>query len=176
VFTRKSQIEEALSRVGRRLVLAAADEYALLVCGGSALKCGTKCKTTCAAKFTNMKSRFTLLLLLLLGIAHPACRAAKQPLPTDPEPWLKDRLEWFQDLKFGFMMHFGAYSQWGCIESWPLVEEDKWARPDNLPAWVERGKDMERFKRDYRALPKTFNPVKFDPNRWAEAAKGAGMK
>jgi hypothetical protein len=22
------------------------------------------------------------------------------------EPWLKDRLEWFQDLKFGFMMHW----------------------------------------------------------------------
>jgi alpha-L-fucosidase len=123
-----------------------------------------------------MKRRFPLLFLLLLGIAQPASRAAEPPLSTDLEPWLKERLEWFQDLKFGFMMHFGAYSQWGCIESWPLVEEDKWARPDDLPAWVERGKDMERFKRDYWALPKTFNPMKFDPNRWAEAAKSAGMK
>ena len=52
-------------------------------------------------------------------------------------------------MKFGFIMHWGAYSQWGCIESWPLVEEDKWARPDDLPAWVERGKDIERFKHDY---------------------------
>src|SRR5512135_1973181 len=69
--------------------------------------------------------------------------------PADTEPWLMERLAWFQDMKFGFMMHWGAYSQWGCIESWPLVEEDKWARPDDLPAWTERGKDMERFKKDY---------------------------
>jgi hypothetical protein len=68
------------------------------------------------------------------------------------EPWLKDRLEWFQDQKFGFMMHFGVYSQWGCIESWPLVEEDKWARPDDLKAWTDRDQDLGRFQRDYRAL------------------------
>jgi len=96
--------------------------------------------------------------------------------PAETEPWLEDRLEWFQDLKFGFMAHWGAYSQWGCIESWPLVEEDKWARPEDLPAWTERGKDIERFKRDYWALPKTFNPVKFNPHRWTQAAKAAGMK
>ncbi len=93
-----------------------------------------------------------------------------------PEPWLAERLAWFSDMKFGFFMHFGAYSQWGCIESWPLVEEDKWARPDDLPAWVERGRDMRRFTRDYWALPKTFNPVKFDPAKMAAIAKEAGMK
>jgi len=90
--------------------------------------------------------------------------------------WLKDRLEWFQDLKFGLFMHWGPYSQWGCIESWPLVEVDTWARPDDLPAWVERGKDMKRFQQDYWALNKTFNPTKFDPAPWAAAAERAGMK
>ena len=92
------------------------------------------------------------------------------------EPWLRERLEWFQDQKFGFMMHFGVYSQWGCIESWPLVEEDKWARPDDLKAWTDRDKDLARFQRDYWALSKTFNPEKFDPRLWARAAKAAGMK
>ena len=48
--------------------------------------------------------------------------------------WLRDRLEWFQDLKFGLFMHWGPYSQWGCIESWPLVPDDTWARPDDLGA------------------------------------------
>ncbi len=97
--------------------------------------------------------------------------------PDHPEfTWLPQRLEWYQDLKFGFMMHWAPYSQWGCIESWPLVEEDKFGRPDDLKAWTERGKDMERFTRDYWALPKTFNPVKFDPRKWADAAKRAGMK
>ena len=37
MFTSRSQIQDALSRVGRRLALADAGEYALLVCGGSAL-------------------------------------------------------------------------------------------------------------------------------------------
>jgi len=90
-------------------------------------------------------------------------------------PWLKDRLEWFQDLKFGLFMHWGPYSQWGCIESWPLVEVDTWARPDDLPAWSERGRDMERFRRDYWALNRTFNPVAFDPQPWVDAAQRAGM-
>jgi alpha-L-fucosidase len=94
----------------------------------------------------------------------------------DPEPWLKQRLEQFQDLKFGFMMHWGIYSQWGCIESWPLVEADTWARPDALRAWIERDKDMARFKRDYWALAKSFNPVHFDPDQWGRTAQSAGMK
>lgn len=45
--------------------------------------------------------------------------------PDHPESaWLPERLEWFQDQQFGFMMHWAPYSQWGCIESWPLVEEE----------------------------------------------------
>ncbi len=95
--------------------------------------------------------------------------------PGRPE-WLEKRLEWFQDLKFGLFVHWGPYSQWGCIESWPLVEEDTWARPDDLRAWIERGRDMERFKADYRALNRTFNPLAFAPEDWADAARYAGMK
>src|SRR3954465_13917325 len=95
---------------------------------------------------------------------------------TNSEPWLTQKLDWFQDQKLGFMMHWGVYSQWGSIESWPLVEEDTWARPDDLPAWTERGKDYQRFKHDYLELPKTFNPTRFDPDAWAKAAKDAGMK
>jgi len=90
--------------------------------------------------------------------------------------WLQQRLSWFQDLRFGMIIHWGIYSQWGCIESWPLVAEDTWARPDDLPAWVERGRDLERFRRDYRALNRTFNPMRFDPDTWAAAAQYAGMK
>jgi alpha-L-fucosidase len=91
-------------------------------------------------------------------------------------PGVTRKLEWFQDQKFGFMMHWAPYSQWGCIESWPLVEVDTWARPDDLKAWTERGKDIERFKHDYWLLNRTFNPTRFDPAKWAETAKAAGMK
>jgi alpha-L-fucosidase len=91
--------------------------------------------------------------------------------------WLKERLEWFQDLKFGLILHWGIYTLWdGCIESWPLVEEDTWARPDHLKPWIERGKNLEWFRKDYWALNEQFNPAEFDPTLWAEAADEAGMK
>lgn len=103
---------------------------------------------------------------------------AQPATPTaDEKPqWLRDRLEWFQDLKFGLMMHWGPYCQWNCIESWPLVEEDTWARPDDLKAWSDCGRDLELFRRRYWELNKTFNPTAFDPEVWADAAKAAGMK
>jgi alpha-L-fucosidase len=92
------------------------------------------------------------------------------------DPLVLKKIEQFQDWKFGLFVHWGIYSQWGCIESWPMVEADKWARPDDLPAWTQRNKDFPRFLRDYQALNKTFHPKKFDPQRWADAAKAAGMK
>ncbi len=92
------------------------------------------------------------------------------------ETQLARRVEWFQDQKFGLFVHWGPYSQWGCIESWPLVEADTWARPDGLPAWEERGKDLARFREDYRALNRTFAPQHFQPEEWSRAAKRAGMQ
>ncbi len=121
----------------------------------------------------NDRLRNTALALAALVWLPTGCSAAPSKTPEDR---LAERLEWFQDMRFGFFVHFGIYSQWGCIESWPLVEVDTWARPDDLPAWVERGKDMERFKRDYRALNRAFNPTRLDPKAWAAAAKDAGMR
>ncbi len=95
---------------------------------------------------------------------------------AETDPLVIQKLDKFQDWKFGFMMHWGIYSQWGCIESWPLIEVDKWARPDNLPAWVERGRDIKKFTDDYRALNRTFDPKHFDADKWAALAEEAGMK
>lgn len=103
-------------------------------------------------------------------------RATSSSETVEQPEWLQERLEWFSTLKLGLFLHWGIYSQWGCIESWPLVEADAWARPDDLPAWVERNKDIARFKRDYWALNRTFNPTQFDPQAWAAEAERAGMK
>jgi len=125
----------------------------------------------------NLKSiipnALTILTIVFICIGRDSIAGISQ---TNDEPWLQEKLDWFQDQKFGFMMHWGIYSQWGSIESWPLVEEDTWARPDDLPAWIERGKNYQQFKQDYLALPKTFNPTNFNPDAWAKAAKDAGMK
>jgi alpha-L-fucosidase len=85
---------------------------------------------------------------------------------------LRQRLEWFQDQRFGLFLHWGAYSQMGCIESWPLVWADrKWSNPT-----IQTKEEMTEFRRKYFALNKTFNPTAFDPGVWAKAAKRAGMK
>lgn len=118
-------------------------------------------------------SAFSLLFFAAPVLVH-AAEANKEDKETDP--LVLKKLEWFQDQKFGFFMHWGVYSQWGCIESWPLVEVDKWARPDDLKPWLERGKDFGRFFDDYQKLHTTFHPRKFDAQRWADAAKDAGMK
>ena len=104
------------------------------------------------------------------------CSAAAPHSQQETDPLVLEKLEQFQDWKFGFFMHWGIYSQWGCIESWPLIEEEGRWRPDNLPAWVERGKDFKRFYTDYRKLNTTFSPKHFDPEKWARLAKEAGMK
>jgi alpha-L-fucosidase len=103
-------------------------------------------------------------------IAH-----TEQPLKEKPE-WLRERLEWFQDQKFGLILHWAPYAQWDCCESWPLSPGDEWARNDDMECWTSRGKDLKRFQRDYWALNRTFNPVKYDPERWAELAQYAGIR
>lgn len=90
--------------------------------------------------------------------------------PTDPE--VLKKLEWFQDNKLALMMHWGAYCQIGVVESWALSDDDgDWSRTEI--DWV---KDGEQFKREYFGLNKTFNPIRFQPEKWAKAAKEAGFK
>jgi len=87
-------------------------------------------------------------------------------VPID-DPLVKTKLEKWQGLKFGLMMHWGSYSQWGEVESWSICSED----------WITRNiEDYEEYKRQYKNLKKTFNPAEFDPARWVKAAKAAGMK
>ncbi|MBT2290380.1 alpha-L-fucosidase [Paenibacillus albidus] len=88
------------------------------------------------------------------------------------EPLLLERLEWFKDQKLGLMMHWGPYSQLGLVESWALSDDDSdWSRND-----IDWTCDMEEFKREYFELNKTFNPIRFQPEKWAELAADNGFK
>lgn len=89
---------------------------------------------------------------------------------TDPK--VLKKLEWFQDQKLALMMHWGPYSQLGIVESWALSDADaNWSR--NCIDWEVTG---EEFKKQYFNLNKTFNPVRFEPEKWAEIAAEAGMR
>lgn len=89
------------------------------------------------------------------------------------EPEVLERLEWFKDQKLALMMHFGVYSTIGLKESWPLNDEKatKWSRSE-----VDWTNDSDEFKRQYYGLAKAFNPVRFNPAKWAKAAKDGGFK
>ena len=80
-----------------------------------------------------------------------------------------EKLQRWQDLKFGLLMHWGPYSQWGIVESWSICSEDE--------GWcVRRIEDYEKYKKEYEGLKKSFNPTKFDPSKWSKVAREAGMR
>lgn len=93
----------------------------------------------------------------------------------DPNPAIQQKLEDWQDLKFGLLMHWGPYSQWGVVESWSICPEDQefttGARLKKRP-----GLTYMEYLKEYENLQTTFNPVNFNPEKWALAAKDAGMK
>lgn len=110
-----------------------------------------------------MKKCFLIALLILIGVVAPSQDLS---LPEN-DPVITARIAQWQDLKFGFMMHWGMYSQWGVVESWSICNED----------WIDRGgANYIQYKDDYQALNTTFNPTKFNPDEWAKLAKEAGMK
>ena len=78
-----------------------------------------------------MKTLFILLLFLLPQVHF----AQYNPYTPDPNPVIQARLEEWKDLKFGLLMHWGAYSQWGIVESWSICPEDVgWAVGGQKPA------------------------------------------
>jgi alpha-L-fucosidase len=118
-------------------------------------------------------SLMRLALATALVAAPLAAQDATAVYVRDPDPLVQQKLARWQDLKLGLLMHWGTYSQWGIVESWSLCSEDEgWCRS---PQRDSIG-DYAAYKRAYEALQTTFNPVRFDPERWARAAKDAGMR
>jgi alpha-L-fucosidase len=86
--------------------------------------------------------------------------------PTDP--LVKQKLDNWQDKKFGMIIHWGLYAVPGIIESWSICSED----------WIERDTAIsyEDYKKWYWDFSKLFNPTRFNPEQWSAAGKNAGMK
>ena len=117
-----------------------------------------------------MKFIKLVFLVLIFSVLKVSGQHYEQSYTPDPDPNIRQRIDQWQDIKFGLLMHWGPYSQWGIVESWSICPEDEgWCVPDTVI-------DYFNYKRRYENLGKTFNPVKFDPEKWAKAAKEAGMK
>lgn len=101
-----------------------------------------------------------------------AFKASKEWTPPS-DPAVLKKLQRWQDQKIGLLIHWGPYSQWGIVESWTLVTtKHPWnKRPERFANLDDR-----TYMATYEKLATTFNPTKFDPDKWAKAAKQAGIK
>lgn len=77
-----------------------------------------------------------------------------------------EQQNWFENARFGCMIHFGLYSLLG--------GEWKGKRSDLMGEWIQ-----SYFRipcSEYEKLAKAFNPTFFDAEKWVETAAEAGMK
>ena len=79
-----------------------------------------------------------------------------------------ENLKKWQGYKFGLLIHMGLYSELGIVESWALCPED----------WIQRHgyDDYYKFCNDYRNTITKFNPVDYNPEKWAKMFKSSGAK
>ena len=102
------------------------------------------------------------------GFVHEQSSADGYVWPTDQA--VLDKLDKWQDKKFGVLFHWGLYSVPGIVESWSICSEDvDWiGRKVNLP--------YDEYKKWYFNLKDSLNPVDFNPEQWADIMDRAGMK
>ena len=112
-----------------------------------------------------------LLLLCVAASVSIQAQSIQKYYPNKDSLVIK-RLQKWSDARFGLLMHWGTYSQWGIVESWSLCAEDE--------GWCARrgpySANYDNYKSHYEALQTTFNPVNFNPSKWADAAYNAGMR
>src|SRR5271165_7140693 len=112
-------------------------------------------------------SKTLALLTLFTCIASPHLHAQTHN-QSSSYVWPKDTLvlqklgEW-QDNRFGLLMHWGTYSEWGIVESWSICPEDE--------GWTQRrgpyADTYTGYVKAYENLQTTFNPTQFNPQKWA---------
>ncbi|MBP6575359.1 MAG: alpha-L-fucosidase, partial [Flavobacteriales bacterium] len=74
--------------------------------------------------------------------------SAQAPYVAPTDPLVKEKLAQWRDLKFGLLMHWGPYSQWGVVESWSICPEDEgWCRRDS-----SHGATYTEYVQNYEAL------------------------
>ncbi|MFA9371582.1 MAG: alpha-L-fucosidase [Labilibaculum antarcticum] len=112
---------------------------------------------------------FFVLLFLNVKVSksqHTHPQTSHYQAPKDE--LVLSKLEEWEDLKFGIIIHWGLYAIPGIIESWSICSED----------WIERDSTIayNDYKKWYWGFSNEFNPVKFNPQQWAKVSKEAGMK
>ena len=91
-----------------------------------------------------MKYTITAFLFFLLVQISPSQENQQKYIAPTDSLVIKKLAQW-SNLKFGLLMHWGAYSQWGIVESWSICPEDE--------EWCARkgvySKDYSEYKKQY---------------------------
>lgn len=115
---------------------------------------------------------FSIAVLLFLesenAVAQPNVHPSSAKYEYPSEPAVREKLEKWRDQKFGIILHWGLYAVPGIIESWSICSEN----------WIERDSTIayDDYKKWYWGQASKFNPVNFDPGKWADVARKAGMR
>jgi alpha-L-fucosidase len=110
-----------------------------------------------------------LAVVLTVTIGYGIRHLLKKRFVVPSDPLVASKLNKWQDQRFGLLMHWGAYTEWEEVESWSICPEEWIVRKGPFAA------DFNEYTKAYEQLPTQFNPVDFNPEKWAKAAKDAGM-
>jgi alpha-L-fucosidase len=74
------------------------------------------------------------------------------------------RMAWWREARFGLFIHWGLYA----------IPAGEWKGETNHAEWILTTAQIP--VKEYEKFAPRFNPVQFDPEKWVNAAKEAGMK
>ncbi|UMB53308.1 alpha-L-fucosidase [Lutibacter sp. A64] len=112
-----------------------------------------------------MKNINITFLLLLLFITAGFAQEKINYLEESKEDF-SQRMQWFNNAKYGMFIHFGLYSQLGGI--YKGNDEGRYAE------WIQGNQNIP--SEEYVKLIDTWNPKDFNANKIVKIAKKAGMK
>jgi len=112
-----------------------------------------------------MKNKHIIFLIGLLVITSGFAQGGINYL-NESEADFNQRMQWFNDAKYGMFIHFGLYSQLGGI--YKGNDEGRYAE------WIQSNQDIPSD--EYAKLIDTWNPKDFNATKIVKLAKQAGMK
>lgn len=126
-----------------------------------------------------MKSKLLVVIITAVSIfSMSVINVSAQENKEDLSRWMREsntaketpeqydqRMKWFKEARFGLFIHWGAYSQLGGEWNGQVSFNGEWVQ------------DMLHIPSSaYQQYVKSFNPVKYNPNEWAQLFKDAGLK